>query len=142
MSALDTVAVARRAPLPRARPEAMHFLERVGLDADADVRVGKLPLGARRRVELARALALDPLVLMLDEPAAGLTAAEQEDLAARLRALADEGVALVVVEHNMPFLLTLADRLVCLDAGRVIAEGTPGVVRADPAVVEAYLGVP
>ena len=79
---------------------------------------------------------------MLDEPAAGLTAAEQEDLATRLRAIADEGVALVVVEHNMPFLLALAGRLVCLDAGRVIAEGTPDAVRADPAVVDAYLGAP
>src|SRR5690606_26855661 len=98
--------------------------------------------GLLRRAELARALALQPSVLLLDEPAAGPTAPEQQALAAELRGLADAGTALVVVEHNVPFLMGLADRLVCLDAGRIAAEGTPAEIRADPRVTAIYLGAP
>ena len=93
-------------------------------------------------MDLARALALQPMLLLLDEPAAGLSVAEQAVLAARLRALARAGAAVLIVEHNMPFLLPLADRLACLDAGRLIAAGTPDAVRHDARVVEAYLGTP
>ena len=80
--------------------------------------------------------------MLLDEPAAGLTEAEQADLARRLRAAADTGIAVLIVEHNMPFLLPLADRILCLDEGRTIAEGTPDSIRRDPAVIAAYLGTP
>ncbi|MCG5244289.1 ABC transporter ATP-binding protein, partial [Azospirillum doebereinerae] len=95
---------------------------------------------SRRRVELARALARRPAVLLLDEPAAGLTDAEKTDLAARLRALAAEGTALLVVEHDMGFLLPLAGRVLCLDRGRPLYEGPPEGVRRDAAVIAAYLG--
>jgi branched-chain amino acid transport system permease protein len=140
MSALDAVALARRKPLAQARAEAMHFLGRVGIGEEASEPIGRLPYGLRRRVELARALALDPRLLLLDEPAAGLTPAEQLDLARRLRALADEGLGLLVVEHDMPFLLGLADRVACLDEGRLIAAGAPAEIRRDKAVIAAYLG--
>jgi branched-chain amino acid transport system permease protein len=103
---------------------------------------GALPYGVRRRVELARALAIDPAVLLLDEPAAGLNETEQLELAAALRRCARDGVTLVIVEHNMPFLLPLATRMICLDAGRLLAQGSPDAVSRDPAVIEAYLGTP
>lgn len=156
MSALDNVAVARagveRVGLARAlagRPDdglaaaqghAMHLLEELGV-ADIAMRpCGGLAYGIKRRVEIARALAMQPRLLLLDEPAAGLNAAEQNDLAERIRALARGGLTLLVVEHNMPFLMPLAERIVCLDAGRVIATGTPGEIRRDPDVIRAYLG--
>lgn len=157
MTALDNVAVARvaaeriglgRALLasgddPRqewARANALFVLERLGVGDIALRPTGGLPHVLRRRVEIARALALEPDLLLLDEPAAGLSEAEQNDLADRLAALRADGVALLIIEHNMPFLIRLADRLVCLDQGRVIASGTPEQVRNNPLVVEAYLG--
>ena len=79
-------------------------------------------------------------MLLLDEPAAGLGEADESDLRRRLRALANEGLAVLAVEHSLPFLLPLADRLLCLDSGKVIAAGPPGAVRADPRVVRAYGG--
>jgi ABC-type branched-subunit amino acid transport system ATPase component len=91
-------------------------------------------------VEIARALAMQPRLLLLDEPAAGLNTAEQQDLADRIRALARGGLTLLVVEHNMPFLMPLAERIVCLDAGRVIAAGSPGEIRRNADVIRAYLG--
>src|SRR5262249_6059585 len=102
---------------------------------------GGLAHAIKRRVEIARALALEPTLLMLDEPAAGLDGAEQADLAARLRRLADAGLSLLGIEHNMGVLMPLAHRLGGLDHGQVIAEGAPAAVRADARVVEAYLGV-
>lgn len=127
-------------PLRRAEREAVTILDDLGLMDIAHLPAATLTHGQRRQVDLARALALQPTLLLLDEPAAGLSAAEQAVLAGRLRALARAGTTVLVVDHNMPFLLPLADRLLCLDAGRLIAEGSPDAVRCDPGVVEAYLG--
>jgi branched-chain amino acid transport system permease protein len=145
VSVLDAVAAARIAidpDLATARSHAMHFVHHAGIADLVHSRCGTLPPGPRRAVELARALARQPLAMLLDEPAAGLTEAEQVDLARRLRSAASDGVAVLIVEHNMPFLLPLADRILCLDEGSTIAEGTPDIVRRDPAVVAAYLGTP
>jgi len=146
MTVLETVALARAtAGRPgneaEAEAHAMALLDRLGLAAEAGRPCGDLPQGARRRVEVARALALDPLLLVLDEPAAGLDAAERAALAAQLRDLARaSGPAMLVIEHDMGFLAPLADRLVCLDEGRLIAIGPPEAVRRDPAVLAVYLG--
>ncbi len=155
LSVLDCVATARCAgdgfgsaliggtrALRRAEAEAASVLQDMGLADLAAAPAAGLPHGARRQIDLARALAVQPILLLLDEPAAGLSAAEQAALADRIRALAQAGAAVLIVEHNMPFLLPLADRLVCLDAGRLIAAGTPDAVRQDARVVEAYLGAP
>lgn len=125
----------------RAEAEAVAVLERFDLIEAARTPAGMLPHGLRRQVDLARAAAQEPAVLLLDEPAAGLSAAEQEALALQLRRLAGAGMTVLVVEHNMPFLLPLVDRLCCLDAGRVIASGAPDAVRRDPKVAAAYLGI-
>ena len=120
--------------------EAMGLLERLGAGAVALRPCGDLPPGLARRVEIARALALRPSLLILDEPAAGLAESEHTNLADTLRSLAAEGLALIVIEHNMPFLLGLAGRVLALDAGRVIATGTPAEIRRDPRVMASYLG--
>jgi len=159
MSALDNVAVAsgqaegfgfRRAlttlgpdkALKRARGVAMHFLGVLGVADEALKNCRELPYGIKRRVEIARALALGPEILILDEPAAGLNEEEQADLANRLRRLADDGLTLFVIEHNMPFLMPLAKTMICLDYGRLIAAGTPQEIAKHPGVIEAYLGPP
>jgi branched-chain amino acid transport system permease protein len=112
----------------------------LGLDADADRPVTDLPFGRQRLVEVARALALSPRLLLLDEPMAGLSGAERADLAALLRATREAGVAVVLVEHDVDAVMALADRVAVLDDGKLIALGAPDAVRNDPAVVAAYLG--
>jgi ABC-type branched-subunit amino acid transport system ATPase component/ABC-type branched-subunit amino acid transport system permease subunit len=129
-----------RAEEARARSEALRQLERVGLAAHAYELAGNLPLGRQRILEVARALAADPALVILDEPAAGLSRSEKRALGELLRGLRKDGVTVLVVEHDMEFVMTLVDRIVVMDFGSKLVEGTPAVVRADPRVQEAYLG--
>jgi ABC-type branched-subunit amino acid transport system ATPase component/ABC-type branched-subunit amino acid transport system permease subunit len=120
--------------------EAVRQIERVGLAAEIDQLAGSLSLGQQRIVEIARALCADPELLLLDEPAAGLRHMEKQRLAALLRQLKDSGMSVLLVEHDMGFVMDLADRIVVLDFGTKIAEGTPEVIRTNPDVIKAYLG--
>jgi branched-chain amino acid transport system permease protein len=129
-----------RAEEARTRAEAMRQLRRVGLDAHPHERAGNLPLGQQRILEVARALAADPLLIVLDEPAAGLRRLEKQALADLLRALRGEGMTILLVEHDMDFVMGLVDRIVVMDFGTKLAEGKPAEIRADARVQEAYLG--
>tara|TARA_R100000084_G_C4609318_1_gene127224 strand:+ start:70 stop:693 length:624 start_codon:yes stop_codon:yes gene_type:complete len=120
--------------------EAMHQIERVGLTEHAYELAGNLPLGTQRLVEIARSLAADPVLVMLDEPAAGLRLFEKQALSRLLDTLRSEGVTVLIVEHDMEFVMNLVDRLVVMNFGNKIFEGKPEAVRADPKVQEAYLG--
>lgn len=159
MSVVDNIAVARfgieKAGLTqafftqrmeqaweRSRSHAMHLLSALGCEDVAMQSAGGLAYGIKRKVEIARALALEPMLLLLDEPAAGLNESEQLDLATRLRSFAGGGLSILVIEHNMPFLLPLVDRLACLERGAVIANGSADEVRSSTRVIAAYLGMP
>jgi len=122
---------------------ARHWLGRTGLTAFADVEAGSLPYGHQRRLEIARAMCTRPLLLCLDEPAAGLNPRESGDLNQLLRGIRDEeGIGLLLIEHDMSVVMGISDRVVVLDHGSLIAEGTPAEVRGNQAVIRAYLGEP
>jgi ABC-type branched-subunit amino acid transport system ATPase component/ABC-type branched-subunit amino acid transport system permease subunit len=120
--------------------EAARQIERVGLSGQINAAAGSLPLGRQRIVEIARALCADPVLLLLDEPAAGLRHMEKQRLASLLRDLRGNGISVLLVEHDMGFVMDLADRVVVLDFGSKIAEGTPETIRTNPEVIRAYLG--
>jgi branched-chain amino acid transport system ATP-binding protein len=158
MSALDNVLVARRRyaarrtlgrllflPTTRAldhaeRQIATHLLQSLGVDPGDPRPAGGLAYGDQRRVEIARALAVEPCVLVLDEPAAGMNREETDRLGALIRSLAGPDRAILLIEHDLPLIMTVCDHVTVLNFGRVIAEGAPVEIAAHPAVIEAYLG--
>ena len=158
LSAADNVLVGahlrRKAPLWRrmaflpsaaaeerqAREAALHLLDRVGMGDRAGERASNLSYGEQRRVEIARALASDPRVMLLDEPTAGMNPGEVASIAGLIREVARAGHSVLLVEHNVKLVMDVCDRITVLDFGKVIADGTPSEVASDPAVIAAYLG--
>ncbi len=132
---------ASRAQERQIRDTAMDLLRLVGLDRKAQAVASSLPYGERRRLEIARALALRPKLLLLDEPAAGLNLAEKADLSAFIRDLRDRfDLTVLIIEHHVPLVMGLCDRLAVLNFGRLICQGRPEEVRSDQCVIDAYLG--
>ena len=122
------------------RTEAELLLDRVGLSLRANELAGSLAYGEQRRLEIARALGTNPGVILLDEPAAGTNPAEKRDLAALIKQVNDDGIGVLLIEHDMKLVMSVADRIVVLNFGSKIAEGSPEHIQRDPAVVAAYLG--
>ncbi|MEA5049976.1 MAG: ABC transporter ATP-binding protein [Oscillospiraceae bacterium] len=123
-----------------AAEKGMELLRRVGLGEEAPLLAGNLPYGSQRRLEIARALATDPRLLLLDEPAAGMNPAETAALMELVRGLNRDGITIVVIEHDMKFIMNLCGRIVVINHGQKLAEGAPAQISRDERVIEAYLG--
>ncbi len=122
------------------RLRAQELLDYVGLGKSTEILARNLPYGDQRRLEIARALATDPQILLLDEPTAGMNPKETEETMHLIFKIRDSGLAVVVIEHDMRFIFNLCDRVLCLVRGQVLVEGSPGEVQSDPRVIEAYIG--